>query len=159
MILRFSTGLRAALATNYGMGAMMDGGWIAVYDTPLPDTPDAPPGALPLARITDGGRVFIPVDDPYGAGLRLQFASPYGLTQRDGSQWRMVGMRTGTAKWFRWYWRDEDTLGYSTYYPRVDGDLDTLNSLAAGRIVSTTITPDTLLPIEAFYLEMAGGSR
>ena len=158
MIVRFSTGLRAALATDYGLGRIMDGGWIALYDTDLPDSPDQPPGGEPLARITDGGRVFIPGDDPFGAGLRLQFIPPYGVTIRQGSEWRLTGMRNGTARWFRWYWSDPDDLGYSEVAPRVDGDINALNSLAAGRLATQRMTPTTVLPIEFFFLEMSGGT-
>jgi hypothetical protein len=133
---RFSTGLRNALAVNYGLGIMMNGGIIRVYDGTLPDTPDDPPNATELARITTEGKVFIPGDDTNNAGLLLTLSAPGGLT--NAGEWRMKGITSGTAAWWRWCWASPDPLTFSEIYPRVDGLVSTELQLATVNITAAT---------------------
>jgi len=118
---RFSTGLRNALASEYGLGLMMNGGIIRVYGAQQPATPDSPPGTPELGRITTEGRVFL-TGDPNNAGLYLQIISPGGIARDpDMGNWRLTGVASGTATWWRWQWRWADPNTESTFYPRVDG--------------------------------------
>lgn len=147
---RFSTGLRNALAVNYGLGVMMNGGVIRVYGGTMPITPDEPPGTIELGTITTEGRVFIPGDDTAQAGLLLAHVSPGGLIK--AGEWRLKGKATGTATWWRWNWADADSFAYDTLLPRVDGEAGTELVLA-----NTSITPITDVEIEQFMFVVAGG--
>ena len=106
---RFSTGLRDALASYYGLGLMMNDGIIRVYQGTRPGSPDDPPGATELAQITEAD----------GSGLLVMAVSP-GILTKNGT-WRLRASGPGTAQWWRWCWADPDPQTQSTYYPRVDG--------------------------------------
>jgi hypothetical protein len=147
---RFSSGLRNALAVNYGLGIMMNAGIIRVYGGVLPDTPDDPPNAIELARITTEGKVFIPGNDTVGAGLLLTHVSPGGLI--NAGEWRMKGVSTGTATWWRWCWSQADPLTFSEIYPRVDGSVGT-----ELQINVTAITPSTDIEIQQFLFVLPMG--
>lgn len=156
-MIRFSTGLRNALAVEFGLGMMMNGGVMRVYGETMPASPDLAPGTPLLGTITTGGRVFIPITDPNEAGLLMSFVSPGGLM--NFGDWQLKGSATGTATWFRWHWQFEDTLLASEFYPRIDGDIGLSGSLAALRLTSTSITAATTRQIEQFLmvLPMEGG--
>lgn len=148
---RFSTGLRNSLAAEYGLGLMMNGGIIRVYGGSRPDSPDAAPGSLLLGTITTEGKVFFPVDDPNDAGLLLTLMSP-GLLVNDG-EWRLKGVAEGEAVWWRWSWRLVDNGLASTFYPRVDGLINT-----ELRLSSSYITPFTNVEIEEFVFSLGLGT-
>ena len=148
---RFSTGLRDALAVNYGLGVMMNGGVIRVYGGTMPSSPDLPPGTPELGRITTEGRTFIPGDDSVGAGLLLAHISP-GTLIKNGV-WRLKGIATGTATWWRWCWANPDPLTTNTALPRVDG------RVGIELVLSTpAITPSTNIEIEQFMFILPMGS-
>lgn len=147
---RFSTGLRNALAVNYGLGIMMNAGIIRVYGGTMPTTPDNPPNATELARITTQGKVFIPGDDTNNAGLLLTHVSPGGLI--NSGEWRMKGLATGTATWWRWCWSKPDPLTFSEIYPRVDGSVGT-----ELQISNSSITPSTNIEIQQFMFVLPMG--
>lgn len=148
---RFSTGLRNALASNYGLGVMLNGGIIRVYDGVIPSTPDKPPFGTELGRITTQAKVFIPGNDVNAAGLQLAFVSPGTLTQ--GGDWKLKGLTSGTATWWRWNWSGPDPNAQSTLYPRIDGQVG--KSLI---LVTTTITSQTLVTIENFLVQLGTGT-
>lgn len=149
-MIRFSTGLRNALAVEFGLGVMMNGGVIRVYGGFMPATPDLAPGTPLLGTITTDGKPFTPITDPEEAGLILSFLEPGGLI--NFGDWRLKGSATGTATWFRWHWKWEDDLGDSSFYPRIDGDIGTTSSLSALRLTSTGITASTDRQIEQFAM-------
>lgn len=146
---RFSSGLRNALATDYGLGIMMNGGVMRVYGGVMPESPDLAPATPLLGTITTEGRVFIP-NDPNDAGLMLQFIVPGGLMNL--GDWRLTGNGSGTATWFRWHWKWADDLGDSTFYPRVDGSVGLLTSTEDLRLNSVSISPDTNRVIDQFLM-------
>lgn len=148
---RFSTGLRNAVASQSGLGLLMNRGVIRLYGNDAPSTPDNPPGASAVGVITTSGLTFIPGDDPNSAGLLLRLVSPGGLAN-DGV-WRLKGLSVGTARWWRWYWRwgDPDTL--STYYPRVDGAVGT-----ELKLVSTALTATTDVEVQQFLFLLPMGA-
>ena len=133
---RFSTGLRNALASNYGLGLMMNGGVIRVYSGSRPLSPDGAPTGTLLGMITTEGRTFVAPDDPFEAGLQLALLSP-GSVYNNGN-WRLKGSSLGTATWWRWCWAGADPLTESTYYPRVDGLVGTELVLESRLITLTT---------------------
>ncbi len=147
---RFSTGLRNAVAVNYGLGIMMNGGIIRVYGGTLPATPDDPPGTTELATITTDGNAFFAGADVNNAGLLLSFVEPGGLTKV--GQWRLKGKATGTATWWRWSWANPDSFAFDTLLPRVDGRVGT--ELVLGL---TAITPSTDFEIEQFLFVLPMG--
>ena len=150
MTVRFSTGLRNAVASTYGLGQMMNGGVIYVYGGTIPASPDNAPGSAPLGIITTDGLMFTPGDNSNGAGLSLQTVSPGGLLNY--GTWVLKGMNTGTATWFRWCWLDPDSFQESTYYPRVDGDIGSAFILPV-----TNINPSTSLVIDSFLIVLPMG--
>lgn len=148
---RFSTGLRNALAVNYGLGIMMNGGVIRVYGGTLPASPDLPPGATELGRITTDGLVFIPGDDLIGAGLSVIHISP-GTLIKDGI-WRLKGITSGTATWWRWYWGGADSMQTSTVLPRIDGRVGLELQLS-----TPLITPQTNVEVQQFMFVLPMGA-
>jgi hypothetical protein len=153
---RFSTGLRNAVAGEFGIGVMMNGGVIRVYGGTQPTTPDAPPGTAELGRVTTEGRVFIPADDPNAAGLYLRLISPGSLVaDADMGVWRLVGSATGTATWWRWNWRWEDPDSQSEFYPRIDGTVGAEGEL---RLTNNAITAETNREIEQFLFVLGMGA-
>lgn len=148
---RFSTGLRNAMASNYGLGLMMNGGVIRVYGGTRPATPDSPPGTTKLAQITTGGKVFVPGNDTVGAGLLLSVVSP-GILAKSGT-WSLKASAFGTATWWRWCWAGADTLAESTYYPRVDGLVGTELIL-----VDASMYPGLDTEIEQFLFSLSLGT-
>lgn len=150
-MIKLSSGLRQALMNEYGLGLMMNGGTIRVYNGEMPTSPDNPPNGSQLARITTEGRTFIPGNDNVDAGLLLYSVFPGVLT--DDGRWYLTGTASGTATWWRWCWSDADNQGESTYYPRVDGDVG-----VALKLNTPVITPALYFRIERFYMELLVGS-
>lgn len=148
---RLSTGLRNAIAGNYGLGAMMNGGIIRVYDGTYPESTDEPPNSVEVARITTEGRVFIPETDPNQAGLILIGVSPGGVTNAGG--WVLRGIATGTAVWWRWCWRKTDHGETSLSLPRIDG------LIGDGLMLGTTaIYPSMTVMIDHFLFVIGDGA-
>ena len=146
-MISLSTGLRMAVAGNYGVGAMMNGGVIRIYGGTRPGSPDNPPGTTELGRVTTEGRAWYPDTDPNDAGLVVQVASP-GVLVNVG-EWRLVGSASGMATWFRWCWAAGDPLLESTYYPRIDGDVGVEDTDLV--LISTSITANTDWLIDSFF--------
>ena len=146
---RFSTGLRNALATQHGLGVMMNGGVMRVYGGIMPESPDLAPAAPLYGTITTDGKVFVP-GDPNDAGLMLHFIAPGSLMNL--GDWRLKGSGSGIATWFRWHWKWADDLGNSTFYPRVDGSVGIMTSTANLRLSSVFMTPTTNRVIEQFLM-------
>lgn len=147
---RFSTGLRNALAVNYGLGIMMNAGVIWVYGGTMPLSPDLPPNTTLLGRITTGGEPFITGSGTPVAGLLLGHVNPGGLT--NVGEWRLKGLASGTATWWRWCWSAPDPLAYSETLPRVDGTVGSELVLE-----SPSITTSTNIEIERFLLMIGMG--
>lgn len=148
---RFSTGLRNALTTNYGLGTMMNGGIIRVYSGTIPATPDNVPNGNEIARITTEGKVFYPGNDINNAGLMLAHVSPGTLIQV--GDWIMKGVGAGVASWWRWNWSGVDANTLSTLHPRIDGKVGVSLNL-----VSKNITTSTQVTIEQFLFILPMGS-
>ena len=146
---RFSTGLRNAVAAQYGLGLMMNGGVIRIYGDERPASPDLPPGSTELGQITTEGQVFVPGSFS-AAGLMLALESP-GVLVNDG-EWRLKGSANGIPIWWRWCWADLDPLDESTYYPRVDGLVGSELVLAL-----TNMTASTDVEIEQFAFALSMG--
>ncbi|MCA9497331.1 MAG: hypothetical protein KC589_10400 [Nanoarchaeota archaeon] len=150
-MIRFSTGLRNALATQYGLGILMDGGIIRVYNGVIPSSPDKPPLGVELGRITTEAKTFNPGNDIANAGLRLLFMSPGILVQ--AGDWKLKGLSSGTATWWRWNWSGPDSNHESSLYPRVDGLIGSIGQENKELLlVTTAMTSQTLVTIENFVV-------
>ena len=117
MTIRFSSGLREAVLTDYGLGAMMNYGTIEVYSGPQPASASLAPTGTLLARITLDGDAFVPGTT---AGALTLALSAEGALVKDG-EWRMKGVAAGTAGWWRWKGNAYDDDSDSLFYPRMDG--------------------------------------
>jgi len=148
-VARFSTGLRNALASNYGLGAVMNGGVLYVYGNTAPRSPDEPPGAVEIGRITTQGLAFIPGTDN-GAGIKLELVTPGALV--NAGSLRLRGIGEGQAHWWRWCWAKPDPMILSTYYPRVDGEIP-----GELRLLTVSITPTTDVMVEQFLVGLPMG--
>lgn len=136
-----------AIAGNYGVGIMMNGGIIRVYGGTRPSSPDNAPGTTELARITTEGKEWFADTDPNSAGLVVKVVSPGALVNK--GIWHLKGSATGTATWFRWCWAASDPQLLSTYYPRIDGDIG-VTTAADLVLVSTSITAVVNRVIDSF---------
>lgn len=152
-MIRFSTGLRNALATQYGLGILMDGGIIRIYNGVIPIIPDKPPLGTELGRITTEAKTFNPGNDIAGAGLNLLFMSPGTLIQN--GDWKLKGLNSGTATWWRWNWSGPDPNTESDLYPRIDGLIGSIGQENKELLlVTTAITTQTLVTIENFIVKL-----
>lgn len=118
---RLSTGLLDAMASLYGLGYLMNGGAIYVFEGEAPPSADDAAPSEPIAAITVEGRTFVPETDPDEAGIALAVFSPGRVAST--KPLRIVGRRDGIASWWRWCWSGPDDLGASAINPRVDGDV------------------------------------
>ena len=146
-MIRFSTALRDAIASNYGLGMVMNKGVIRIYGDPMPASPDDAPTGLLLAEITNEGRTYFPGINKDSAGLvvRLELAGQL----RNYGNWRMIGKNTGVAKWFRWYSSQVDNYGTNTDFLRIDGSTDSELFLS-----NENITPLTNVGISTFSMQL-----
>lgn len=149
MAVKLSTGLAASMLGNYGLKAMMNYGWIAVYDGTQPISPDMPSASNLLGRVTTGGNPVI-VGSTSGGALRLT-QDESGTILKSGT-WTLTGEENGTAIWWRWWWNAYDDGSYSMYYPRLDGLVGESLILA-----NNAITTSTSIEIEAFNVQFRSG--
>lgn len=143
MTIRISPGLRAALLSEYGLKAMMDLGTINVYTGPQPATAALAPTGVLVARVTTEGLTFTP--GAAAGGLALALSPAGGLT--GAGEWRLRGVTTGSAGWWRWVWNAVDPGSPSLYYPRVDGAVG--ESLL---LPQAAITADTNIVVDSFLV-------
>lgn len=143
MTIKISSGLRASLLSDYGLKAMMDYGFISIYSGEQPETASMPATGTLLGRVTQDGDTFV-VNTTTG-GLQTELSDQGGLVK--SGTWKLTGMATGQAGWWRWQWNALDTGAFSPYYPRMDGAVG--ESLILG---TTSITPSTLVTITEFYV-------
>ncbi len=146
-MIQFSTALRNAIASNYGMGMVMNKGVIRLYDSTIPANPDLAPTGNLLGAITNNGVVYVPGNNKDAAGLRVTLVSP-GMLQKDGV-WRLVGSRIGTATWFRWYSSQVDDYGSNTNFLRIDGSVGSDLFLS-----NPAITTLTNVEVSAFIMQL-----
>jgi hypothetical protein len=150
-MIKLSTGFRKALCVSSPIVPLMNGGTILVYGGTIPNSPDNPPATDLLGQVTTDGLTFTPNEVPTPSGLQVVWASP-GFVIKN-SHWILRGVANGTATWFRWCWRNEDSQEESQYFPRLDGTVgDVL------RMGNKSITTSRVSVIEAFILYFSIGS-
>lgn len=143
MTIRISSGLRAALLSDYGLSAMMAYGAIDVYSGTQPESASQAPTGVLLGTVTQDGLPFQPNTTIGGLQIGLSEGGGLGLV----GVWRLKGVAAGTAGWWRWRWNSPDDNQDSFYYPRVDGSYGESLLLA-----SSAITPATDVVISEFYV-------
>ena len=144
-MIRLSTGFRNALCASSPIVPLMNGGTILLYGGTIPDAPDYPPATTLLGQITTDGLTFTPNEVPTPSGLQIAWLSP-GFVIMNGN-WVLRGVANGTATWFRWCWRNEDSQLFSNYFPRLDGTIGEVL-----RMNNPVMTTSRVSAIEAFVL-------
>ena len=143
MTIRLSSGLRDAVISNYGLGAMLIGGHIQVYAGPQPTSADLPPTGTLLARVTTNGW------PAHGAGgLQLTLGPNAGELVGVGD-WVLQGVASGTPGWWRFVGAAADDGTPSTFLARLDGDAS-----ESVMYLPATITPATHLTLADFLLSL-----
>lgn len=141
MTIRLSSGMRDAVVSNYGIGAVLFGGHIQVFTGPQPASADMPPSGTLLARITQDG-----ADAPGAGGLRLQLGVNAGELCSDGA-WVIKGVASGIPGWWRFVGADPDDGQLSTSVYRMDGTV-----AEATQDMPTLVSLSTATPLAGFTL-------
>lgn len=142
MTIRLSSGLRDAVVTNYGLGAMLFGGHIQIYTGEQPASPDMPPPGTLLGTVTQDGK---PVAT---GGLKLTYGPKVGELINDGV-WVLKGIASGAPGWWRFVGAHPDDGAQSAYFARLDGAVgDSVQDMPA------LIADTTALPIGGFLLSL-----
>ena len=142
MTIRLSSGLRDAVVTSYGLGAMLLGGHLQIYSGEQPASADMAPSGNLLALVTQGGQPIAT------GGLRLTYGPKAGELINDGA-WVLKGVANGTPGWWRFVGAHPDDGAQSTYFARLDGAVgDSVQDMPA-LIASTTV-----LPVGGFLLSL-----
>lgn len=142
-MISMSSALRASLATEYGLAAMMRLGCIKVFSGPQPNSADAAEQGSLLGTITQDGNEFHPGFS--AGGLQLTYGPVVGACQSDGS-WVLKITADGTPGWWRFVWNRPDDGSEELYVPRLDGQIGEGLVLPAGAVVN-----GQTIPIDSFY--------
>lgn len=144
MTIRMSPGLCHAAITDYGVGRMVQGGYIAIYSGAQPPSAStSAPGTL-LARITQDGAPM-PIQFGDEGGLNLQ---PGGIGEIvNAGNWVMTCVASGTPGWWRFYAAEIDLGDDSQIAYRIDGTVgESVHEIPA------TLTSGETLPVASFSL-------
>jgi hypothetical protein len=147
MTIRVSNGLRASILGPYGLSAMMDYGVIEIYSGTQPVSASNQPTGTLLAKVTNNGDTFTP--NTITGALHIVQADGGGLTK--SGVWRMIGITTGVAGWWRWKWNQPDDDSNSLYYPRMDGAVG--ESLTLENVNITAVTDVEIVGFHVNILE------
>lgn len=151
MAVNCSTGFRARILGPSSFESIFLNGCIEVRTGAQPVAgANAPPTGTLVGRITNNGGAWSP-----GAatnGLRFARSGVYGGND-PGQNWRLAGLGTGTAGWFRLLANPVDDGSLSTVLPRIDGAIGPL--VGAGdyqmRLPTLSITPSTAITIVSWW--------
>lgn len=130
-MINLSTALRSAMATEYGLMAMMRYGCIKVFNGEPPTTADIAEQGDLLGTITQDGVPFV-AGTSQGA-LLLEAGPTNGACMNSGN-WKLTVTKSGVAGWWRFVWNGADYGTGEEWAPRVDG-----------RIGEGLILPETFL--------------
>ena len=139
MALRFSSGLRTALAGTMGLRQILEGGLIDIYTGGQPASADYAETGSKLVRISVASGTY--------ATSGLQFGTcAAGVLPKSGTSWSGVVSLAGVAGYFRFY-GTAGTSGSSAVENRIDGNVGLSGSdlvLANSSLVlNATVTVDT----------------
>lgn len=117
MTLKFSTGLRNALASTAGFSGVFANGIIEIRTGPQPANADAAPTGTLLGTVTLNGGAFTPGSPTNG----LTFSAAADGTVEKSGVWKFTGLAAGNAGWFRFKGNALDSDAVSATLPRLDG--------------------------------------
>lgn len=144
-----STGYAAAILGPQSFDQIFRYGCIEVYSGSQPDSADAPPTGVMLARITRGGAWAPGASDN---GIEFVRSGRYAMKPSD-HQWFLQGVAPGTAGWFRLRANAPEDAARSVTAPRIDGAIG-LDGVAADTqlfLPDLTIGPSTNVVISNFW--------
>lgn len=144
MTVRMSSGLRHAAITNYGVGRMMNGGYIQIFTGVQPPSADEQATGALLALITQDG-LALPLPGDAAGGLRLR-GGRLGEIVHEGN-WVMKCIASGIPGWWRFVSQQIDPGVYSQSAPRIDGSVG--ESLLE---IPPEITASAVIPVAGFSL-------
>ena len=142
MTIKFSTGLRNALAGTVGFKGAFTNGHINIYSGPQPLTGDTGATGTLLGTVSVDGT---------GGGLHFENPADGTVAKSITENWKFTGLANGTAGWFRMYPAAGDPSAFSTTEARMDGSIASSGGDAtlAGGVTITLNAPSTM---DAFFL-------
>lgn len=143
MTIRFSTGLRNAIAGTIGFKGAFVNSVIYIYSGSQPADPDNAVSGTLLGIVTKNGDTFA-----FGSPTNgLNYDAPVaGVASKAAAEdWKFDGIADGTAGWFRQMGNASDALGSSTTLCRMDGSVGTSGAdLNLSNIAIITDAPNTI---------------
>lgn len=111
-------------------------GCIEVRTGPQPASADAPATGTLIARITRDGGAWVEGAPDNG----LEFVRSGRYASKPGDHvWRLKGIATGVAGWFRLRGNAADAGGASLDLPRIDGLINTVDFAGDAQLFLTTL--------------------
>ena len=148
-----STGLVSRLLGTESFAALMANGCIEIRSGTPPVSADAEATGVLLARITRDGGAWN-AGNPAN-GLQWRRDGRYMIPE-PGHEWRMTGIATGTAAWFRLLANPVDAGLASLTDLRVDGSISAVGSATPADLYLPTlsIAPGFDRRVDAFWLSI-----
>jgi hypothetical protein len=152
MAVNCSTGFRSRILGPSAFESIFLNGCIEVRTGPQPAAgANAPATGTLIERIPNNGGGWNAGASPNG----LRFGRSGVYARNDPAQtWRLTGLATGVAGWFRLVGNAPDDGGLSTVLPRIDGACGPLEG--AGdyqlRLPNLSINPSTTTAIASWWL-------
>ena len=142
-MMNLNAALRTALATQYGLMAMMQYGCIKVFTGQQPASADLAEQGTLLGTITQDG---VPFQWGTGQGaLHLEPGPTHGACQQVGN-WKLTVTQSGTAGWWRFVGNGYDDGTDDVWQPRIDG------AILEGLILpDPNLTQGSVLDVESFF--------
>jgi hypothetical protein len=119
MALQLSTGLRNGMLNSTGLTEALNDGVIYIYTGAQPATADAAIQGTLLGTVTVNNGAWAAGSPTNGLGFDAPSSGV--LSKAAAEVWRMLGVATGTAGWFRFVGNAADAGALSTTLPRLDG--------------------------------------
>lgn len=147
-----STGFKTATNAGTAWADMFRQGAIMIYGSARPATPDAAPGASPIAMITNYGLPWTPSSLGYGLFFRMRDQFVIG---EPSQTWILApnGFALGeSASWWRLVAPFDDGLPSITQF-RLDGDIGT-KGIDTGKellLDTTSLVPGAGIPVNGFF--------
>ncbi len=144
-----STGFVAAILGASSFDEVFRNGAILVYTGGQPESADAAATGTLIGRITAGGGAWTAGSE--ANGLRFERQGRYAYNSSDQT-WKLTGLATGTAGWFRLVGNAADSGGASTVLPRIDGSIGLEDDSTAQLILpDTALTASSSVEISQWF--------
>ena len=151
MATNVSTGyVERALSGTGAFPSIFRYGVIEIRTGPQPATADAAATGTLIAKITRNGNAWT-AGSPTN-GLEFAAGGRY-VSKQPEHTWRLKGITTGTAGWFRLLGNAFDDNSASTTAPRIDGTIDVAGADSPSQMFMTTtsVTASTNLVIPHWW--------